>query len=64
MPASPDDPKPTQNILHIRDFPGYTPAVDPHDMPTGASIVQINVMSVRPGELRVRHGLGFLKFDR
>jgi hypothetical protein len=36
----------------IRDFGGFVTNVDPHGLAPGTAIQQINVQSVRPGELR------------
>ena len=47
----------------IKDFPGYEPNVDPHDMPPGVAVRQVNAMSLRPGELRVRLGYAVVQFD-
>ncbi len=63
MPPTPDDPKPTDSVLHIRDFGGYAPAGDPHETRPGKTIQQINCQPIRPGELRVRPGAAFVKFD-
>lgn len=62
MPREADPKKPLSKVT-IRDFPGYRPNTDPHDLPPGVAIVQINAMSWRPGELRVRPGFKAVQFD-
>lgn len=57
------DPKKPDSKVRISDFPGYQPNVDPHDMPPGVAIVQVNAMSWKPGELRVRPGYKAVQFD-
>jgi hypothetical protein len=47
----------------IGDFGGYKPNADPHDLEPGESIVQVNAMSWKPGELRVRPGFAVVQFD-
>jgi hypothetical protein len=47
----------------IKDFPGYQSNVDPHDMVAGAAVSQVNAMSQRPGELRVRLGYTVVQFE-
>jgi hypothetical protein len=47
----------------MRDFPGYTPNVDPHDLPPGVAVYQVNAQSHKPGELRVRPGFTVVRFD-
>lgn len=61
-PTSADPNKPTHRLV-MKDFPGYTPNVDPHDLPPGVAVTQINAMSLRPGELRVRPGFVVVQFD-
>jgi hypothetical protein len=47
----------------IGDFGGYEPNADPHDVPPGVSVLQVNAMSWKPGELRVRPGFRVVQFD-
>jgi len=61
--ASPIDLKPTDSIIKVRDFSGTQSAVDPHDIPDGKSLSQVNTTPVRPGELRVRLGYSVVRFD-
>lgn len=49
--------------LTIGDFGGYVPNADPHDLEPGQAIVQVNAMSWKPGELRVRPGFKVVRFD-
>lgn len=62
MPREADPKKPDSKVV-IRDFPGYQPNVDPHDIPPGVAIVQVNAMSFKRGELRVRPGYVAVQFD-
>lgn len=48
--------------VKIRDFPGLMSYPDPNDIPAGASTIQINIVSLRPGEMRVRGGYKIVKF--
>jgi hypothetical protein len=59
----PIDPKLPDDVVSIRDFPGYEPNSDPHDLKPGVSVSQVNATSSRPGELRVRLGTKALKFE-
>ena len=47
----------------MTDFPGYKPNIDPHDIPLGTATVQVNAVSLKPGELRVRPGFAVVQFD-
>lgn len=49
--------------VRIGDFGGYNPNADPHDVAPGVSISQLNAMSWKPGELRVRPGFRVVSFD-
>lgn len=49
--------------VKIKDFLGFQPNFDPHDMAAGAAIIQTNAASFRPGELRVRLGFAVVQFD-
>lgn len=62
MPGQADQHRPPTRII-IKDFPGYSPNVDPHDLPPGVAVSQTNAMSQRPGELRVRLGFAPVMFD-
>lgn len=62
MPRKPDIKAPEARVV-IRDFPGFTPNADPHDLELGAAVEQINATSTRPGELRARLGTQVLKFE-
>ncbi len=53
--------KPERELV-VRDFGGWRPDEDPHDLEPGSSTEQVNATSRRPGELRVRGGLKPLKF--
>lgn len=57
------DPKLPDAQVKIPDFPGWMPNADPHDIPPGATVVQINATSASPGELRVRPGAKVVQFD-
>lgn len=62
MPRKPDPKAPEARVV-IRDFVGFIPNADPHDIKPGAATEQINTTSMRPGELRVRLGAQVLKFE-
>ena len=47
----------------IKDFGGFVTNEDPHDLPPGTAIQQVNAQSVRPGELRARLGVRVVQFD-
>lgn len=49
--------------VRFSDFGGYRPNADPHDLAPGESVRQVNAMSWRPGELRVRPGFRVVQFD-
>lgn len=49
--------------IRVKEWIGYIPNSDPHDLPPGASPDTLNVTSVRPGELTVRLGVSEVKFD-
>lgn len=56
------DPSVPDAQVKIRDFPGLMSYPDPNDIPAGAATVQINIVSLRPGEIRVRGGYKIVKF--
>jgi hypothetical protein len=64
VPATPDPtaPKIPADQVVINRFDGFVPNADPHTLPPGGSVKQVNITSIRPGELRVRHGFRFLTF--
>lgn len=62
MPSARDPKKPDGRVV-IKDFPGYQPNVDPHDLPPGVAVSQVNAMSWKRGELRVRPGYKAVQFD-
>lgn len=57
------DPKAATSKIVIKDFPGYAPNADPHDLPPGSAVKQVNAMSWKPGELRIRLGYVPVNFD-
>jgi hypothetical protein len=57
------DRKDPDDAVVIGDFGGYEPNADPHDVDPGVSIKQVNAMSWKPGELRVRPGFRVVRFD-
>jgi hypothetical protein len=57
------DPKEPRAQVMIRDFGGFVSNEDPHDLPPGASIRQVNAQSIRSGELRGRPGTKVVQFD-
>jgi hypothetical protein len=58
MPRQPDS-----NAVQITQFGGMISNADPHDIPPGASVVQVNVNAVKKGELATRKGLKLITFD-
>jgi hypothetical protein len=52
-----------QTRLVMRDFAGFITNVDPLDMPPGAGLVQVNLLSREEGEMLVRRGLAPLRFE-
>lgn len=57
------DPNTPPRRLILRDFPGYRSNQDPHDLTPGMAMSQINAMSMRIGELRVRPGYRVVYFE-
>lgn len=57
------DRKTPDDVVVIGDFGGYEPNADPHDVAPGVAIKQVNAMSWKPGELRVRPGFRVVQFD-
>ena len=57
-----DPAKPYGRVV-IKDFLGYAPNVDPHDLSPGLAVSQVNACSMRPGELRVRLGYTVVQFE-
>ena len=55
--------EPTRDGVAITDFPGLATKPDPDDLAPGAAQAQVNVMSNRQGELRVRPGYRPLTFE-
>ncbi len=58
-----DDPKAPEAVVAIKDFGGFVTNSDPHDVPPGTAVRQVNATSVRPGELRARPGVRVVQFD-
>ena len=50
-------------MLPIRDFRGIMSNVDPHDLPPGAAVSQVNLVVIKVGEMRVRGGYRVVTFD-
>lgn len=61
--ARPIDIKKPESRVVIKDFPGFVPNADPHDIKPGVATKQVNSTSTRPGELRVRLGAQVLQFE-
>ena len=61
--AHKDDTKTPEATVTIKDFGGFVTNADPHDVPPGTAVRQINATSVRPGELRARPGVKVVQFD-
>ncbi len=52
-----------QVAVKSETFTGMVSGMSPHDLPEGAAALLLNVMILRPGELRIRRGLQELRFD-
>lgn len=52
-----------QSAVKQEQFSGMVSGVSPHDLPEGTAALLLNLMILRPGELRVRRGLQELRFD-
>lgn len=61
--AEKDDRRTPEGSTSVREWVGVVCNADPHDLPAGAAINAMNVASTRPGELRTRGGLTFLRLD-
>ena len=55
--------QPAKTQVQIRDFQGMASNFDPHDVQPGAAVLQVNVMTLRRGELMTRRGLKELVFE-
>lgn len=55
--------KPPKESVAVKDFPGLGTKQDPDDLPPGGAVIQVNFMSSRPGQLRVRPGYRPLVFE-
>jgi len=56
--------QPAQTAVDVRQFQGMFSNADPHDLPPGMSVVQVNAAVIIVGQLQVRRGLRELKFDK
>lgn len=55
--------EPVKNVVQMRDFPGLVVNADPHDIPDGAAVIQVNVTSENPGMLQTRMGIRNCVFE-
>lgn len=55
--AKQTDPKEADEQVVISEFKGMAPTQDPHDLPPELAAIQINCVSIHPGELRARQGV-------
>lgn len=62
-PGTRSSPTQAPGQVMIREFKGFQPNADPHDLEPGVSIRQVNVSAQRPGELRVRAGFATIRYD-
>ena len=46
-----------------RTFGGLMSSMDPHDIPFGAAVKQVNLTCVQSGSLSVRKGMRIVKFN-
>lgn len=49
--------------VSMKDFGGFVTNADPHNIPPGTAVRQVNATSMRPGELRTRPGVRIAHFD-
>lgn len=49
--------------VEMTDFPGLVLDVEPHDLPPGAAVTQVNVTSENIGSLTSRKGFVVLNFE-
>jgi hypothetical protein len=64
MPRPQADPKFPDSIVRITDFPGMSPGTDQHDNEPGLAWIQVNAVSLFPGELRARRGFRVVRFNQ
>lgn len=57
------DQKTAVDAVVMSDFRGLLTNSDPHGLPPGAAIVQVNAVAIRPGELRCRPGYAEVLFE-
>ncbi|WP_165231587.1 hypothetical protein [Aquisphaera insulae] len=57
------DPKAPEAQVAIKDFGRFETNSDPHDVPPGTAVKQVDAASVRPGELRAKPGVKVVQFD-
>jgi len=60
LPAEPWQPI-TRQVA--REFPGMQSNVDPHDLPPGGAVLQVNLLPRRPGTLETRGPLRVLQLE-
>lgn len=61
MAKSSDTPQAPK--VAIKVWRGLMSNVDPHDLPPGATVEQVNITNIRPGMLTVREGFREVSFD-
>ena len=49
--------------VETKVFSGLNSGMDSHDLEPGQALVQVNVLSIRPGELIIRRGMREALFD-
>lgn len=54
---------PAERTEEDRDFPGLITNSDPHDLPQGAGVDQVNITCIRPAVLTVRPGFRVVTFE-
>jgi hypothetical protein len=62
-PSPPNNQQDQGPNVVMRDFSGMASNMDPHDIPPGQSVHQLNVGVGPQGELRVRLGARVVQFD-
>lgn len=56
----PDAPKVSEKRA---DWQGQVSNADPHDLPLGANVEQVNISNIKAGQLTVRDGFREVEFD-
>lgn len=55
--------QPRQPVMKFDQWVGLASNVDPHNLPPGANVEQVNLTVLKAGELRCREGLKEVTWD-